>query len=100
MEIKQDYLSLEGNPEFKRLLEPGEFLLYSNGLVKFNKYGWSQKRNIVITNKYIYNLNGLKVRRKISLSKVIATTLSTHIKSQEFIIHVKEEHDYRYTSEK
>ena len=61
----------------------------------------------MISNLYIYNLKGPDsfmsklipsrvIRRKISLSKISAITIS--VTSFEFIIHVQEETDYRYSS--
>ena len=39
-----------------------------------------------------------EINRKIDLFKVDAVTLSADPKSSEFIIHVVDEHDYRYES--
>ena len=63
-----------------------------------NRFNWKQKRSLLITNKYLYNFKGTKLKRKISLLNIAATTVSEDPSSDEFVIHVPDEYDYRYTS--
>ncbi len=98
MEKKLDYLGFAGDSVIQKMFEPDEKLLFSDKIHKFNPYGWKQERNILITNKYIYNLQKKALKRRISLVNVAATTVSENKESQEFVIHVPNEYDYRYTS--
>lgn len=62
-EIKiKDYLNYNENKEIKALI-PGEKIYFSDKLIKINRYGMNQERNILITNKSIYNI---KKKRKIN----------------------------------
>jgi len=98
MEKKSDYLGFANDPEILKMFEPDEKLLLSDKIEKFNPFGWKQERNIIVTNKYIYNLKKKSLKRRISLLNVAATTVSENRESLEFVIHVPSEYDYRYTS--
>lgn len=50
-----DYLSMNTDPELKSLIK-SEKLLFSDKIIKINRYGMSQERNILITANGIYNL--------------------------------------------
>jgi len=49
----------------------------------------------LLTNKFIYNISKLSIKRKISTSKIQAITVSKM--GNEFVIHVPDEYDYRYS---
>lgn len=100
MEANQDYLSLATEPKIAKLLDQDETVVFSDSLFKFNPFNWKQKRNMLITTKNLYNLKNKDLKRRISLCNVAATTVSEDTKSGEFVIHVPDEYDYRYTSEK
>ena len=51
----KDYLNFGKESAIKTLIGDEE-LLFSDKLIKINRYGLSQERNILITNKAIYNL--------------------------------------------
>jgi len=51
---------------------------------------------MLITNKAIYNLKGNSMKRKIDLKKLKGITVGTL--GSEFVLHVPEEYDYRYSS--
>ena len=53
-EIK-DYLNLKNYSGLHSIIGEEELLL-SDKLIKINRYGLSQERNIVVTNKAVYNL--------------------------------------------
>ncbi len=55
-EKQSDHLGFAADKEILKLFEPDERLLLSDTLHKYNPFGWKQERNIIITNKYIYNL--------------------------------------------
>lgn len=100
MEKIYDCLSFSQDPKVIDLFESGESLIFSDTIHKFNPYDWKQQRNIVITDRYLYNLKTKTLRRKINLQKIEALIISTHPDSKEFILHVPSEYDYLYTSQK
>jgi hypothetical protein len=51
----KDYLNFKKESSLKKLIGDEE-LLFSDKIIKINRYGLSQERNIIITNKAIYNL--------------------------------------------
>jgi len=106
-----DELNIRENQEIRNFFEADEKILYSGMLKKINKHGNSQERILVITSKALYNIapndNPLTkiafwlapqtaIRRKIQIIKVSAITITTYHLSDEFVIHVNEEYDYRY----
>ncbi len=80
----------------------------STQIFKFNDYKKRQERSILITTKSLFNLKGtcnyykdsfnslLAIKRKIPLSRIKAITISSV--GTEFVLHVPEEYDYRYSS--
>ena len=98
MEKKSDYLNFANDPTIIGMFEPDEKLLFSDKIYKFNPFDWKQERNIIITNKYIYNLKKKSLKRRISLLNVDATTVSEIKESHELVFHVPSEYDYRYSS--
>ena len=50
----------------------------------------------MITNLNIYNLSKQTIKRKIPIKKVFGLTIGTI--GSEFVIHVPDEYDYRYSS--
>ena len=52
----------------------------------------------MITDGGIYNLKEKKIMRKIAIERFNSVTIST--KSNEFLLHVTFEYDYRYISNK
>ena len=97
-----DTLDLAINPFITQLLsEEHEKLFLSCKLLKYNHYGMKQDRILMITDKNLYSLKakgtGFITSRKIAIKAIEAITLSDpNIKSDEILIHVKEEYDYRY----
>ena len=51
----RDYLNFKNEKTIQQIIGDEELLL-SDKLIKINRYGLSQERNILITNKAIYNL--------------------------------------------
>ena len=52
----EDYLSFANDQDILKIIQL-ETLLFSDRVVKVNKYYFSQERNIIITNAAFYNLN-------------------------------------------
>ena len=74
-----------------------EEIQFSDKIYKYNKYSWKQERNIIITNKAIYNLKKLTLKRRIDLKILIGITISKN--SEEFVLHCSQiDYDYHYTS--
>ena len=51
----KDFLNFKNEKNIKSIIGD-EKLLFSDKLIKINRYGLSQERNILITDKSIYNL--------------------------------------------
>ena len=51
----RDYLKFESEKSLKKLIGE-EVLLFTDKINKINRYGLTQERNILITDKAIYNL--------------------------------------------
>jgi len=110
--IQQGYdeLNYRSDTALAKLLGPGEQVLLSTILYKYNKRSKRQERSILITSKAIYNVNkqgiiasiinlfnsNYQVRRRIDIMKLSAISVSDI--SSEFVLHVPDEYDYRYAS--
>lgn len=79
-----------------KILEPGEHVLFSSLLYKFNEVNKRQERTLLITTHNLYNLSKLTVKRKIPIKRVYGITIG--LIGTEFVVHVPEEYDYRYSS--
>ena len=55
MEPIRDYLNFANEPDIKKSVN-NETILFTDKIIKINRYGMSQERNIIITNWGIYNL--------------------------------------------
>lgn len=73
--------------------------MFSCRLKKWNKYTIKQDRNFVVTNLNIYNFKQKRLRRVVPIKNLQGLTKLMKSGSQEFVIHVKKEHDYRLASE-
>lgn len=65
-------------------------------------FNWEQERVIVITQNGIYNIHKKTIKRKLDFSKISAVTktISPSSNAREFTIHLPEEYDYRYLSDR
>lgn len=108
--IEMDFAKCKGDKHVDELLSPGETIIVSDTITKYNHVGKVQQRILLVTNRTIYNLsvpslfNSLfnkivsRINRKTSLKNVVGVTVSRY--GLEFVIHVENEHDYRISSEK
>ena len=100
MEGKQseyDFLNLSKNYTLKNNITREEEIQFSDKITKINSHGWKQERNIIITDKAIYNLKKLTLKRRIDFKTIIGITLSKI--SDEFVIHCNDiDYDYHYIS--
>ena len=94
-----DFLNFSKDHYIKTNVTRDEFIQFSDKIIKINKYGFKQERNIIITDKGIYNLKKTTLKRRIDLKTIKGITLSKQ--SDEFVIHCNdEEYDYQYLSAK
>ena len=102
MEGKQseyDFLNLSKNYTLKNNITREEDIQFSDKIYKINKYNWKQERNIIITDKAIYNLKGLTLKRRIDFKTIIGITILKN--SDEMVIHCSDiDYDYYYISKR
>jgi serine/threonine protein kinase len=98
-----DFLQLADDVQVARLLAPAtgrgddERVLFSAEVQKYNRRNVKQPRLLVVTNLAFYNLDRSKrLRRRIDLTFIEGVVVSTV--SEEFVIHVPSEYDYRLAS--
>ena len=72
--------------------------MFSGKVQKWNKYTIKQERSLVITNLNIYNFKRKKLRRVVPIENLAGLTKLLKSDSQEFVIHVKQDYDYRLES--
>ena len=65
-----DFLNFAKDHNIKTNITRDEVIEFSDKLYKYNKFGFKQERNIVITNKAIYNLKKTQLKRKIDIKSI------------------------------
>ena len=99
LQSEYDFLNFSKDHYIKTNVTRDESIQFSDKIFKINKYGFKQERNIIITDKGIYNLKKTTLKRRIDLKLVKGITLTKA--SDEFVIHCSdEEYDYQYMSPK
>ena len=94
-----DFLNYSKDHYIKTNVTRDESIQFSDKIIKINKYGFKQERNIIITDQAIYNLKKTSLKRRIDLKSIKGITLTKA--SDEFVIHCNdEEYDYQYISQK
>ena len=88
-----DNLKFANDKDVKKVVN-NEEIYFSHEVIKINRKNDNQVRNLVITNKALYNLKKKSLKRRIDLSIVQGITLSSI--SHEFVIHGSDEYDYHY----
>ena len=88
----RDYLAILLKLDF------AEQIVFSRTIKKINSFGISQSRNFVLTNQSLCHFKNAELKRAVNLYKVQGITLSTS-RSKEFVVHVQDEHDYRFRSD-
>jgi len=107
-EEKGDHLCLAGNHSVQKMLNKNgkntplpEIVKFSDFVIKINRREKEQTRVMLITNKAVYNLmpnNYGKCKRRIAIDELGSVTASGI--SDEFVLHVPAEYDYRFKSAK
>ena len=94
-----DFLNFAKDHNIKTNITRDETIEFSDKLYKYNKFGFKQERNIIITNKGIYNLKKTQLKRRIDIKSIKGITIAKQ--SDEFVIHCNdEEYDYQFISQK
>ena len=99
LQSEYDFLNFSKDHYITTNVTREESIQYSDKIIKINNYGFKQERNIIITDKGIYNLKNTSLKRRIDINSIKGITLSKL--SDEFVIHCNdEEYDYHYVSTK
>lgn len=96
MEGNHDYLHLANDKAITKLLTPGERIVFSCKVIKFNKRNKAQERTLMVTSAAAHNLKGKKIQRTLGLNLIKGVTKSRG--GDEFIFHCPDEYDYRFSS--
>ena len=89
-----DHLNFKNNKKILSIIK-NEKLLFSSEIKKKNKHNYNQTRNLILTNKALYNLDNYTLKRRIDLSKIKGITTAKNL--NELVIHgIAQEHDYYY----
>ena len=101
-----DHLNLTSSTSVRSVLgkyheanTEAETVYFSDFIIKINPQGRPQERLLLISNKAVYNLmpnDYKKCKRRVEISQIGSITAST--KSDEFVIHIPDEYDYRLMS--
>ena len=81
------------------LLTCAESLVYSTKVLKFNRFGFKQDRFLLLTTSRLANIKKKEFQRTIKINTIRALTRSTVENDFDFIVHVKDEYDYRFICE-
>ena len=99
-----DYLNIQSDADVLKIIGSDEPIIYSERVSKINQYSFSQKRILIITTLKLYNFRergGKKqLKRVIPIGAIGGISKSLAKKSKEFVIHVPEQYDYRYQTER
>lgn len=97
---ENDYLNFEGDKEIKKLIKD-ETILFTDKISKINNYGFNQERNLIVTDKALYNTKKKDLKRRIDITLLLGITISKAQDVDEFVIHGNQgEYDYYYISSK
>ena len=92
-----DFLNLCEDISIRKNIVREEIIQFSDKINKINRYGFKQERNILLTDKAIYNLKKTSLKRRIDYKKIEGITVSKL--SDEFVIHCSDEdYDYHFVS--
>ena len=64
LQSEYDFLNFSKDDYTKTNVTKDESIQYSDKIIKINRYGFKQDRNIIITDKGIYNLNKTSLRKE------------------------------------
>ena len=94
-----DFLEFSQNHHIISNITRDEPILFSDKIQKINWLSFKQERNIIITDRAIYNLNDTTFKRRIDFKFIKGISVSKI--SDEFVIHCDDkEYDCQYSSSK
>lgn len=76
-----------------------ESLVYSTKVIKYNRFGMKQERNLLLTTHRLANIKKKEFQRTIKINTIRALSRSSIEKDFDFVVHVKDEYDYRFICE-
>lgn len=91
--MENDSLMFSKDPDIMNAIN-SEKLLYSNKIQKIKSFFLKAERNLVITESAIYIFNNKKLKKTLKYNDITGITFST--KSNEFILHRKNQYDFHY----
>lgn len=103
---KYDTLGLYSKSLYiRQTLAKGEEVFYSCNIEKYNRYGFTQERILLITNMYMITMDfgpfNYNLHRKVPIDQIDAFTTSQKDKNNELVIHFRgQEYDERYLAKK
>ena len=91
-----DFLNWGEDDEILSIIN-NEKIFYTGMITKINNFGLSQERQVILTDKSLYNFKKKILRRKIDYTDILGITFSDS--TFEFVIHGDDdEYDYYYVS--
>lgn len=91
----QDFLGWSTDKEVLKVI--GNETLYFSGKVhKFNSFSIKQERNLVLTDKCLYNFHNKKIKRQMKYEEMLGITFSNL--SNEFVVHANKVYDFHFLS--
>ena len=91
--MENDFLLFSKEPEIMAAIN-SDIILYSNKIQKMSSFLIKQERNLVIAVSAIYTFQNKKLKKKLKYEDIQGISFST--KSNEFIIHRKNQYDFHY----
>ena len=92
-----DFLNLWEDISLKKNIIREEIIQFSDKINKINRFGFKQERNILLTDKALYNLKKASLSRRIDYRNIDHITVSKL--SDEIAIHCKDiDYDFRIVS--
>ena len=98
--MKGDLMNLQEivkvvDKEIENKIPKGEKIIFCDSIIKINKKLVEQKRNLIITQKALYNFKDKTLKRRLQIKDIFGLTTSKN--SEEFVIHGEGgEYDYHY----
>ena len=95
----EDYAKVCQNNGIMKQLDGAhnEKVMFSCFIHKQNKYGFNQERTLLITNSFIYNIDGKKIQRMVPITSIAGFTRSDDPKNYTFIVHFENLYDYEFS---
>ena len=92
--MENDFLNFSKDSEIITAIN-SEKILYSNKIQKMNSILFKKERNLIITDSAIYTFQNKKLKKSLKYNDIKALTFSS--KSNEFILHRKNQYDFHFS---